>query len=51
MTEEQKRDAIRAHFQSQKPEDQAFREEQKAESKSEREKILAGASAESGATR
>jgi len=39
MTEEQKREAIRAHFQSQKPADQAFRQQQKSENKSEREKI------------
>lgn len=39
MTEEQKREAIQEHFRSQKPADQVFREQQKAESKSEREKI------------
>ena len=39
MTENQKREAIRAHFQSQKPANQAFRQQQKAENKAEREKI------------
>ncbi len=43
MTEAKKRDAIRAHFQSQKPANQAFREQQKADSKVEREKILSEA--------
>ncbi|MBI4711610.1 MAG: hypothetical protein HY767_04020, partial [Candidatus Omnitrophica bacterium] len=39
MTEQQKREAIRAHFQSQKPANQAFRQQQKADSQAEREKI------------
>lgn len=39
MTEAQKREAIRAHFQSQKSADQAFRQQQNAEKKAEREKI------------
>jgi len=39
MTKDQKRDAIRAHFQGQKSANQAFRQQQKADSKAEREKI------------
>jgi hypothetical protein len=39
MTEDQKREAIRAHFQSQRPGNQAFRQQQKNKSAAEREKI------------
>ena len=39
MTENQKREAIRAHFQSQKSADKVFRQQQKDENKTEREKI------------
>jgi len=39
MTEEQKREAIRAHYKSQKPADQVFRQQQKNENKTETENI------------
>lgn len=39
MTEEQKREAIRAHFQSQKPSSQAFKQQQTTANKTEGEKI------------
>ena len=42
MTEEQKREAIRAHFQAQRPADQTFRQQQKNTSTTEREKIGSG---------
>ncbi len=41
MTEAKKREAIREHFQSQKPANKAFRQQQVAASQSEREKIRA----------
>jgi membrane-associated HD superfamily phosphohydrolase len=39
MTEQEKREAIRAHYQSQKSADQIFRQEQKDEIDAEREKL------------
>ena len=50
MTEEQKRGAIRAHFQSQRPADQVFRQQQKVESKAEREKMRSEATTNSTST-
>lgn len=49
MTEDQKRSAIRAHYQSQKSADHVFRQQQKAENKAEREKIRSEASSENTA--